>query len=446
METSFVIYCNTLNLTILEKTWQRSDWSRKSTIWLMLAAFLCYTGMYAVRKSFLAGQYSGVEFEGMHFKTILVISQVIGYMLSKFIGIKVISELDNRRRTWYLIGMVGFGLLMLLAFAVLPSNLKPIALFLNGLPLGMVFGIVFSYLEGRQNTELLAAALSATFIFSTGFVKTTGVWLLQDYGVGEYMMPFVTGLLFFPIFLLAVWMLNRSAPPGAQDIDHRSERVPMDGKQRVAFLKKHGMGFAALVLVYILLTIIRDFRDNFIVEFWAELGYAQQPELITLTEIPVAVIVLVIAAAGVLIQSNRRAFNSGMYLMIGCAILILAVTVLFSNQLLSPVIWMVGTGVGVYLPYILFHCLIFERLIALLRFRGNVGFLFYVADALGYSGSVTVMLIKELGDFRTTWVNFFVNLNIYAALGIIVVTVLALYTFSRKVKPEPEVVPAASVS
>lgn len=412
----------------------------------MLAAFLCYTGMYAVRKSFLAGQYSGIELEGMHFKTILVISQVIGYMFSKFIGIKVISELDNRRRTWYLIGMVGFGLLMLLAFAVVPPRLKPIALFLNGLPLGMVFGIVFSYLEGRRNTELLAAALSATFIFSTGFVKTTGVWLLQDYGVGEYMMPFLTGLLFFPVFLIAVWMLNRSQPPGAQDIDHRTERVPMDGKQRMAFLKKHGLGFIALVLVYILLTIIRDFRDNFIVEFWAELGYSQQPELITLTEIPVAIIVLVIAAAGVLIQSNRKAFSGGMVAMIFCAVLVLGVTLLFSNQLVNPVIWMIGTGIGVYLPYILFHCLIFERLIAVLRFKGNVGFLFYVADALGYSGSVGVMLFKELGNFQTTWVNFFVNLNIYAALGIMAVSVLALYSFSRKVKAEQEIVPAATIS
>ncbi|PHN04586.1 hypothetical protein CRP01_21515 [Flavilitoribacter nigricans DSM 23189 = NBRC 102662] len=406
----------------------------------MLAAFLCYTGMYAVRKSFLAGQYTGVEFEGMHFKTILVISQVIGYMLSKFIGIKVISELDNRRRSWYLIGMVGFGLLMLLAFAVLPPNLKPIALFLNGLPLGMVFGIVFSYLEGRRNTELLAAALSATFVFSTGFVKTIGVWLLQDYGIGEFMMPFLTGLLFFPIFILAVWMLNRAKPPGAQDVDHRSERVPMDGRQRAAFLRQHGLGFAGLVLVYILLTVIRDFRDNFIVEFWAELGYAQQPELITLTEIPVAVIVLIIAAAGVLIQSNRRAFNSGMYLIMLCSVLILLVTVLFSNQLISPVIWMIGTGIGVYLPYILFHCLIFERLIALLRFRGNVGFLFYLADALGYSGSVAVMLIKELGGFETTWVHFFIDLNIYAAFGILGIAVLALYLISRKRVPETEVV------
>lgn len=419
---------------------QESTFSKRSTIWLMVAAFLCYTGMYAVRKSFLAGQYTGVEFEGMHFKTILVISQVIGYMLSKFIGIKVISELDNRRRSWYLIGMVSFGLLMLLAFAVVPPTLKPIALFLNGLPLGMVFGIVFSYLEGRRNTELLAAALSATFIFSTGFVKTTGVWLLQDFGVGEFMMPFLTGLLFFPIFILAVWMLNRAKPPGALDVDHRSERVPMNAKQRIAFLREHGLGFIALVLVYILLTIVRDFRDNFIVEFWAELGYSQQPELITLTEIPVAVVVLIIAAAGVLIQSNRRAFNSGLYAIMLCSVLILMVTVLFSNQLISPVLWMIGTGIGVYLPYILFHCVLFERLIALLRFQGNVGFLFYLADALGYTGSVSVMLIKELGNFETTWVNFFINLNIYAALAIMAVAVLALYVISRKGARKPDVV------
>ena len=296
----------------------------------------------------------------------------------------------------------------------------------------MVFGIVFSYLEGRRNTELLAAALSITFIFSTGFVKTTGVWLLQDFGIDEFMTPFVTGLLFFPIFLLAVWMLNVAKPPDAVDVDHRTERVPMNGEQRWAFLRKHGLGFAGLVLVYILLTIVRDFRDNFIVEFWAELGYSQEPELITLTEIPVAVVVLVIAALGVLIHSNRRAFNGGMYLTILCAVLIFLITILFSNNLVSPVVWMIGTGIGVYLPYILFHCLLFERLIALLRFKGNVGFLFYVADALGYTGSVAVMLVKELGGFEVTWVNFFINLNIYAAIVILGLAVLALYVVARQ--------------
>lgn len=398
----------------------------------MLAAFLCYTGMYAVRKSFLAGQYEGIEFSGMHFKTILVISQVIGYLLSKFIGIKVISELTQQRRTVLLIGLVGFGLLMLLAFAVVPPMLKPITLFFNGLPLGMIFGVVFSYLEGRRNTELLAAALSATFIFSTGFVKTTGIWLMQGFGINESIMPFATGILFFPIFLLSIWMLNRAKGPDSADVGHRTERIPMDGKQRKAFLQEHGLGFGSLVLVYVLLTIIRDFRDNFVVEFWDELGYSGQPGLITLTEIPVAVVVLIIAAMGVLIHSNRKAFQAGMFLTMTCALGILLTTILFSIELLSPIIWMIGTGIGVYLPYILFHCLIFERLIAFLRFNGNVGFLFYVADALGYTGSVSILLLKEFGGFQLTWVNFFIGLNIYLAIAILFITLLTIVIINRK--------------
>lgn len=80
------------------------------------------------------------------------------------------------------------------------------------------------------------------------------------------------------------------------------------------------------------------------------------------------------------------------------------------------------TGTGVYLPYILFHCLVFERLIALLRFKGNIGFLFYIADSLGYAGSVAIMLFKELGQFQLTWVNIFVQLNLFAATLILLLT------------------------
>lgn len=394
--------------------------STASTIWLMVAAFLCYTGMYAVRKSFLAGQYLDFAFYGMHFKTVLVISQVIGYMLSKFLGIKYISELREEQRSRMLISLVSFGLLMLLAFAFVPRPLKPIALFLNGLPLGMVFGVVLSYLEGRRQTELLVAGLSATFIFSTGFVKTTGVWLLQNAPVDEYLMPFLTGLLFFPVFLLAVWMLQKAKIRNPQDVEQRSERSPMDRQQRRAFLREHGLVFSSLVLIYILLTMIRDFRDNFIVEFWAELGYADQPALITLTEIPVAIIVLVLSALGVLIYSNRIAFNASLYSIGLAAVAMFVMTLLFSQSKVSPIVWMISTGTGVYLPYILFHCLVFERLIALLRFQGNIGFLFYVADAMGYAGSVGILLFKEFGQLELTWVDFFMQLNLYAAVMIFI--------------------------
>ncbi|WP_299671942.1 DUF5690 family protein [uncultured Polaribacter sp.] len=413
--------------SIINKKWSQS-------FWLMFAAFLCYTGMYAVRKSFLAGQYIDLDI-GFNAdpKTVLVISQVLGYMLSKFIGIKMISEMNRNARTKWILALVSFGLFMLLVFAILPPKLKIIALFLNGLPLGMVFGIVLSYLEGRRNTELLAAALSATFIFSTGLVKTVGIILMQDYGIGEYAMPFATGLLFFPVFILSVWILNRSKNPDALDVVERTERTPMNAEKRKDFLRKHGLGYVGLVLIYIFLTIVRDFRDNFIVEFWSELGYSGAPELITLTEIPVAIIVLVVAALGILIRKNIRAFNYGMWLTLGSAITMLIATFLFEKTLISPIIWIVSTGIGIYLPYILFHCLLFERLIALLKYTGNIGFLFYTADALGYLGSVAVLFLKEFMDYKGTWTSFFISLNFTSAILIIIFTLFSILYFNRKI-------------
>ncbi|MDN5216011.1 DUF5690 family protein [Fulvivirgaceae bacterium BMA12] len=398
----------------------------RNDLFLMSAAFITYTGMYAVRKSFLAGQFTGEAINGFDFKTILVVSQVVGYMLSKFIGIKVVSECPANRRSLLLVGLVSFGLLMLLAFAYLPFHLKPLALFFNGLPLGIIFGLVLSYLEGRRNTELLAATLSATFVFSTGFIKTTGLLLMQDYGISEFMMPFVTGLIFFPPFLLSVWLLRRCKPPTVDDIALRTERIPMRADQRKDFLKKHGLTFGVLVIIYILLTTVRDFRDNFMVEFWSELNFSDQPEVITLTEIPIAMVVLVIAALGILIRSNRIAFKWGLYATVLGAILLLLSTFLFEIGLLSPINWMIWSGMGIYLPYILFHCVLFERFIALLRYMGTIGFLFYVADAFGYLVSVGVLISKEAFDYQHSWLTFFSKLNIYAALSIIAMTIAIL--------------------
>lgn len=399
-----------------------------STLWLMFGAFLYYTGMYAIRKSFLAAQYSDIMWNGFDLKTILVISQVVGYMVSKFIGIKVISELSPKRRITILVSFISFGLLMLLIFYVLPMGLKPIALFFNGLPLGMIFGVVFSYLEGRKNTELLAAALSATFIFSTGFVKTTGVWMIQSFEVDEFLMPFLTGAIFFPIFLISIWMMKNAGDPTLSDIQHRTKRQPMSGKERKLFFQKFGLGYGFLVAIYILLTIVRDFRDNFMVDFLAELNYLDKPELLTLTEIPVAIIVLVICALGIFIYNNYSALLVGFGLIITGAILVLVPTILFKTQAISPVSWIILSGVGIYLPYILFHCLIFERLIAWLRFTGNVGFLFYVADAMGYLGSVGIMLSKVFLGIQQQWISFFTNLNIWASLLLILFTMMAFIT------------------
>ena len=71
-------------------------------LYAMTAAFLAYFCMYAFRKPFTAGEFAGTAvlplgFE-LPYKSLLVISQVLGYACSKFIGVRLISETRRDRR------------------------------------------------------------------------------------------------------------------------------------------------------------------------------------------------------------------------------------------------------------------------------------------------------------------------------------------------------------
>ena len=69
------------------------DWSLSA--WCILAAFGTYFCMYAFRKPFTAAGYQDVVFLGMGFKTVLVTAQVLGYTVSKFLGIKFVAEVSR---------------------------------------------------------------------------------------------------------------------------------------------------------------------------------------------------------------------------------------------------------------------------------------------------------------------------------------------------------------
>jgi len=146
-----------------------------------LVAFLAYCCVYAFRKPFTAGTYTGLELWGVQFKIVLVLAQVAGYALFKFLGIRIISGMPASRRMRMLLGMVGVAGFSLLGFGLTPYPWNAAWMFVNGIPLGMAWGLIFSYLEGRRATEGMAALLCANFIISSGFVKTTGPYKLNSH-------------------------------------------------------------------------------------------------------------------------------------------------------------------------------------------------------------------------------------------------------------------------
>ena len=172
----------------------------------------------------------------------LIISQLIGYMTSKFVGVRLVSELNRKYRALAIVGLIVFSELALVLFAILPDDYKLLAMFLNGLPLGMVFGFVLSFLEGRITTEALAAALCASFIMSSGVVKSIGQWLIQSKSVGEFQMPMITGLIFLPPLLFSVWVLQKTPPPSALDVQARNKRSTMNKGDRWNFFAAYWPG------------------------------------------------------------------------------------------------------------------------------------------------------------------------------------------------------------
>jgi len=398
------------------------------TLYCIIAAFGTYFCMYAFRKPFAVGIYGDLSLWGIDYKIIMIITQVLGYTLSKFIGIKVIAEMHPHKRIITLLSLIGFAQLALLFLGLVPYPYTFIFMFLNGLPLGMIWGLVFSYLEGRRFTEMLGAGLSASFIISSGFVKSVGKFSIDQWGVDEFWMPFVTGLIFIPPLLLFVWMLSKIPPPDAYDIAHRTERIPMTRKERIGYLKTFATGLILLVLLHMMLTAYRDFRDNFAIEILTAIGYGDAAANLAKSEIPIAFAVLVVLGLLMFVRSNKWALGAVNGLMMLGILMAGLSTLAFEQNRMDPYLWFILVGMGLYLAYVPYHSMLFDRLIALFRRKGNAGYLIYIADATGYLGSVLILLYKNFGAPNISWLAFFVKAS-YWMTGIGIALILAAYAY-----------------
>jgi hypothetical protein len=405
-----------------------------------LAGFAAYFSMYAFRKPFSVAIFGVVP--GWHFaldyKIALVLAQVAGYAVSKLIGVKLIAEISPHKRAGAIVKLILMSWVALLLFAVVPAPWNVFAMFLNGMPLGLIWGLVFGFMEGRRTSEVLGAILCASFIVSSGAVKSVGKLLMDAWHVSPFWMPAATGAVFLPLLGLSVWGLSELPPPTARDEAERVRRAPMGAAERSEFLSLYGIGVALLVVCYVLTTALRDFRDNFAAEIWTALGFGQAAAVFTASEVPVAVLSLTVLGVIITVQDNVRAL-----LVIHCVVvaglLLLGVSTLaYQAELLSPLAWMILSGAGLYMAYVPFNAMLFDRLIAVSGTVGNAGFLIYIADAAGYLGSCTLLIWRNFGLVQLNWLEVF-TASAYGTsiLGAVFVTLSAIF-FLRKaaaVKP-----------
>ena len=94
----------------------------------------------------------------------------------------------------------------------------------------------------------------------------------------------------------------------------------------------------------------------------------------------------------------------------------------YSQGWLTAFPFMVLIGVGMYIPYVIFHTTLFERLIAVFRESGNIGYLLYLADTAGYASYILVMLTISYSADDTNFLRLYLTSSLLIATVSIAVT------------------------
>jgi hypothetical protein len=420
----------------------------------IITAFSAYFCVYAFRKPFTAATYEGLHFAGtqIELKTALVVSQIIGYMLAKYAGIKFVSEASRTRRPWLVVGLIAWAELAMVLFAILPTEWKVAAILLNGFPLGMIWGLMVRYLEGRRASDILLAGLACSFIVASGVFKDVGQAVMAGDSIpvlgvsissplpalDQFWMPAASGLFFAIPFLIALWLLNQLPEPSANDIAARTEREPMDASRRWQFLMLYFPGIVLLVAAYACLTAFRDYRDAYLVDVLKQLGYAYAADKARIThmELGVAFGVLATMSFLYLIKNNQHALLSALSVIVVGFVLIGVATLLHMSGQITGYWWAALIGLGGYMAYVPYNSVLFDRLMASTGFVGTAVFAIYVADSAGYTCSIGTQIGKDLLAAETSRLQFLQSLSLFvSAVGATSAAVAGIYFWRRGGNP-----------
>ena len=140
-----------------------------------------------------------------------------------------------------------------------------------------------------------------------------------------------------------------------------------------------------------------------------------------------------------MIRKNRTALFASLG-GIGVGLVIVGgVTLGFQGGAMAGFTWMVLGGLGFYIPYVIFHTTLFERLIATCKDKSNIGYLMYLADAVGYLGSVGILLYKNFGARDLSYKDFFIQASYLMTIVCLILLIIAWRYFSRQTRVnEPE--------
>lgn len=399
-------------------------------LWAGGAALLSYSLVYALRKPYTAASFEGLTFMGSDYKVAVTTIQILGYVIAKFFGIKIISELKKENRFRFFVGSAILAELALVGFGLLEAPYNVAAMFVNGLSLGCMWGVIFSFIEGRKVTDILASLLGVSMVFSSGVAKSFGLFAMNEMQIDQFWMPAVIGGFALPLLVFMGYMLKRLPQPTAEDIALRNERVVLDGKGRVALFRKYAPILTLLFIGNFMLLVLRDIKEDFLVNI---LDMSNQSSwLFARIDTIVTLIILGIFALFAFFRSNIRALLWLMTLVIAGCLTMTYVSFHYETLNLKAVTWLFIQSLSLYIAYLTFQTIFFDRFIACFRIKGNVGFFIALIDFIGYLGTVTLLSTKEFLNIELEWFALFNHIAGFVGATCSILFIVASILIHRK--------------
>ena len=72
----------------------------------------------------------------------------------------------------------------------------------------MHVGVIFSFIEGRKVTDMLASLLGVSMVFSSGIAKSFGLFAMNELNIDQFWMPAVIGGVALPLLVLMAICLS----------------------------------------------------------------------------------------------------------------------------------------------------------------------------------------------------------------------------------------------
>ena len=197
---------------------------------------------------------------------------------------------------------------------------------------------------------------------------------MNEMHVGQFWMPAVIGAFALPLLVFMGYMLKRLPQPTEEDIALRNERVTLDGNGRKLLFRSYAPILTLVVsLGNFMLLVLRDSQGRFSGQYP---GYEQSVFLaFRQVDTIVTLVILGIFAAFIFFRSNIRALMCLMGLVIAGCLVMTYVSLNYEALDWQPVVWLFVQSLCLYIAYLTFQTIFFDRFIACFRHQGKRGFL-----------------------------------------------------------------------